>query len=253
MRQPSRTASITVRYGHCSGARGRSTFRPSTTSSIPVISANGEVPEDYDSPWKEALERYFEAFLAFFFPAAHADIDWARGYEFLDTELQQVVRDAELGRRLADKLARVWRKGGQEAWVLAHVEVQGQQQAAFAERMYVYNYRLYDRFHRQVASLAVLADTRPEWRPDAFGYDLWGCRPGIRFPVVKLLDYEARWEELEASANPFAVLVMAHLRTQATRRDPESRLQWKLRLVKGLYDRGFSRSDVLEIFRFIDW
>ena len=28
---------------------------------------------DEDSPWKEVLERYLEAFLAFFFPEAHAD------------------------------------------------------------------------------------------------------------------------------------------------------------------------------------
>jgi len=31
---------------------------------------------DYDSPWKEALEDYFPAFMAFFFPQADADIDW---------------------------------------------------------------------------------------------------------------------------------------------------------------------------------
>jgi hypothetical protein len=30
---------------------------------------------DFDSPWKQVLDRYFKAFLAFFFPAAHADID----------------------------------------------------------------------------------------------------------------------------------------------------------------------------------
>jgi hypothetical protein len=58
---------------------------------------------------------------------------------------------------------------------------------------------------------------------------------------------------LEESWNPFAILVMAHLRTQTTRRNPESRLQWKLRLVKGLYRRGLSREDVLELFRVIDW
>jgi hypothetical protein len=46
---------------------------------------------DYDSPWKEALDRYFELFMAFFFPAAHADIDWKRGYEMLDKELQKIV------------------------------------------------------------------------------------------------------------------------------------------------------------------
>jgi hypothetical protein len=29
------------------------------------------VRDDYDSPWKEALERYFPVFLAWFFPAAY--------------------------------------------------------------------------------------------------------------------------------------------------------------------------------------
>jgi len=40
---------------------------------------------DFDGPWKEALDQYFEAFLAFFFPVAHAEIDWSRGYESLDS------------------------------------------------------------------------------------------------------------------------------------------------------------------------
>ena len=49
---------------------------------------------DFDSPWKEVLELYFRQFVAFFFPDAYKDIDWGRPYEFLDTELRQVVRDA---------------------------------------------------------------------------------------------------------------------------------------------------------------
>jgi hypothetical protein len=46
----------------------------------------GRPATDYDSPWKEALDRYFERCMAFFFPQAHADIDWTRGYEMLDKE-----------------------------------------------------------------------------------------------------------------------------------------------------------------------
>jgi hypothetical protein len=38
--------------------------------------------------------------------AVHAQINWDVEYLFLDKELQQVVRDAELGRRLVDKLVR---------------------------------------------------------------------------------------------------------------------------------------------------
>jgi hypothetical protein len=82
---------------------------------------------------------------------------------------------------------------------------------------------------------------------------LWGCRVGIEFPVVKLRDYAAHWDALEASDNPFAMVVMAHLQARATRRDPEGRLQWKLRLIRRLYERGYARQDVLELLRFIDW
>ena len=57
---------------------------------------------DYDNPWKEALSLYFQPFMAFFFPEIDANINWCRGYEFLDKEFQQVVRDAEIGRREAD-------------------------------------------------------------------------------------------------------------------------------------------------------
>ena len=208
---------------------------------------------DYDSPWKEALERYFEAFMAFFFAQAHRDIEWSRGYEFLDKELHQVTPDAALGRRRVDKLVKVWQKGGEEAWVLVHVEVQSQAEADFAERMYVYNYRLFDRHRRRVASLAVLGDERTEWRPDQFGYALWGCKVGLTFPVVKLLDYREQWPALEESNNPFATVVMAHLKAQETRGDEEERRSWKLFLTRRLYERGYGREDVLHLFRFIDW
>jgi len=191
--------------------------------------------------------------MAFFFPRVYAGVDWRMGYEFLDKELQQVVRDAELGRRLVDKLVRVWRKDGEETWVLVHLEVQGRVDPEFAKRMYEYNYRLFDRYDRQVASLAVLTDRREDWRPDSFGYELWGCEISIRFPVVKLLDYESRWDALEQSTNPFALIVMADLKAQATRRDPEGRLHWKLTLVKMLYQKGYTKEDILELFRFVDW
>jgi hypothetical protein len=97
--------------------------------------------DQFDSPWKDILEAYFEDFMRFFFPKIHADIDWSRGYDFLDQELRQVV----------------------------------------------------------LASLAILGDDRETWRPGPFETDLWGCRAKFEFPTIKLLDYESRWSELEAS------------------------------------------------------
>src|SRR5271168_2202693 len=93
------------------------------------------MPADYDSPWKEALDFYFEPFLELLFPQAHRLIDWSRGYEALDKEFQQVVRESEVGRRYVDKLVKVWTKGGVECWVLIHVEIQTTREEDFPERI----------------------------------------------------------------------------------------------------------------------
>ncbi|MBW4559578.1 MAG: transposase [Mojavia pulchra JT2-VF2] len=212
-----------------------------------------EQSTDYDSPWKEIIELYFPRFLEFFFTLAYDAIDWTRPYEFLDTELQQLEPDAEIGRRFVDKVAKVWLLDGEEAWVLVHVEVQGQYDSQFAERMYTYNYRLFDRHKKRVISLAVLADEQVNWRPSSYSYQLGGCRVSLEFPIAKLLDYEQTWETLEQTTNPFGIIVMAHLKTKATQRNPESRLQWKLSLVRRLFESGYSREDIQELFRFIDW
>src|SRR5947209_3386514 len=118
---------------------------------------------DFDNPWKEALDRYFEAFLALLFP-----------------------------------------------------EVQTAREVEFPKRMYVYNYRIFDRYNKPVASLAVLADDDPGWRPDEFRSSLFGCEAGIRFRPVKLLDFAAYEAALEESTNPFAKVVLAHLKARET-------------------------------------
>jgi hypothetical protein len=52
---------------------------------------------------------------------------------------------------------------------------------------------------------------------------------------------------LEASSNPFAQMVLAHLKTRETHKDPDGRCDWKVRLVGNLYERGFSAKDVREL------
>ena len=89
-------------------------------------------------------------------------------------------------------------------------------------------------------------------RPDRYSNELWGCRVDFQFPRVKLLDYQGRSEVL-ADNNPFAVIVAAHLTTQQTNQDISGRYQGKLRIAKSLYQRGYSRQDILELFRLIDW
>jgi hypothetical protein len=58
---------------------------------------------------------------------------------------------------------------------------------------------------------------------------------------------------LEASRNPFAKVVMIHLRTLETTNDRSTRKVYKLALIKHLYEQGFSREDIINLYALIDW
>ncbi|MBD2770997.1 transposase [Iningainema tapete] len=211
-----------------------------------------EVNANYDQPCKEALGEYFPLFLEFFFPQVYTLIDWSKNPQSLDKELQQITPVSEAGLCVADKLFQVWLPDGQETWILIHVEVQSQEQKNFAKRMYIYNYRAFDLYETPVISLAVLGDEQASWRPSSYGYSYGGCELSLKFPIAKLLDYQTQWENLEQSTNPFATLTMAHLKTKATTAKLQEREQWKWRLVRGLYERGYNRLEITKLFQLID-
>ena len=107
---------------------------------IEMKESKSDTPEydKYDSPWKEAIEQYLPEFLALFFPRIADEIVWEKGYEFLDKELQKVVREAESKERSVDKLVKVWRKPAKqkikETWVFIHIDVQSTRKRNFARR-----------------------------------------------------------------------------------------------------------------------
>ncbi|MGB3654682.1 MAG: DUF4351 domain-containing protein [Rivularia sp. (in: cyanobacteria)] len=208
---------------------------------------------DNDSPWKEILEAYFPQAMQFFFPETAALIDWQRPHKFLDKEFQQIARNAEQGRRYADKLVKVWHIGGEEIWLLIHVEIQGNPEDIFSQRMFSYNLRIFDRFGKPAISLAILCDTDPNWRPNQYSYNYPDTKLNFEFGTVKLLDYRNRWQELENSDNLFAIVVMAHLKTQETSKKLGERKVWKFSLIRRLYELGLQERDIRNLYRFIDW
>ena len=208
---------------------------------------------DYDGPWKEALEHYLRSVLTRCFPAISTAIDWTAGFTFLDKELQKIVRQARLGPQRVDKLVRVRLLTGEEQWILLHVEVASQPYVDLAQRMYQYHHRLEDRFRRPIVSVAILADPEPRWRPDTFHSELLGCEIQFRFPICKLLDLAQDRLALEQSADPAAIVILAHVTALQTRGDMNLRLREKVALTRLLYERGYRREDIEELYRLLDW
>ena len=207
---------------------------------------------DMDGGWKQVIEDYLEDFFRFFFPAVHAEIDFDQPCEHLDKELAKIMLDAAVGDREADQLIQVhWRDGGDEL-VLVHVEVQAQDAANFAERMYVYNTRIWERYRRPVVSLALLIDGDPRFRPDRYVREKLVCRLEFTFLAVKLLDYKTE-AELLTDPSPFAIASLVQLRKLQAGGDVDQRYAFKLALARQLYQRGYNRESVLKLFRFMDY
>jgi predicted transposase YdaD len=211
------------------------------------------VKTDYDSPWKDILESYFQSALELCFPQIARQINWSKGVQLLSKEFQKIVRRSELGRRSVDVLAQVWSVAGQEQWVLLHVEVQAQRDPDFPRRMFDYYSRICQRYNRPVASLAILVDSHPDWKPSSHEQSLWGCKARFEFPVFKLLELANAEAHLLENPNPFAVVVLAQIKALQTSDAVRQRKIWKVTLSKLGHERGYSRRAILDLFAFIDW
>ncbi|GBF54509.1 hypothetical protein N0824_02377 [Microcystis sp. 0824] len=76
---------------------------------------------------------------------------------------------------------KVWLLDNQEIWLLIHIEVQSQYDLKFPQRMFIYNYRAFDLYHKPVISLAILGDESRSWRPDFYQYGLGGSQVRVDF------------------------------------------------------------------------
>jgi predicted transposase/invertase (TIGR01784 family) len=210
---------------------------------------------DEDSAWKQILDAYLKNFIDYCCPKVSKKIDWSHAWTSLDKELDTIVRGNVMGKYICDKLFKVKLKKGGEQWILIHIEVQGKQQDIFAERMFKYAYRIYDKYQKAILSLAVLTDSSPHWRPASFKIGLQNFSYlKSKFMILKILDYQDKQAQLNASTNPFSSIILSQLiAIESKNESPRQRMLVKVSLVKRLYSLGLSREDVLNLLVFIDW
>ncbi len=207
---------------------------------------------DYDSPWKEILDKYLQKFLNLFYSSLHEDIDWNKGYQSLDKELAKIAPGAESGNCIADKVFEVSLKNGTVTTLLIHIEVQGEWQEHFAKRMYVYDYRLFDHYQLPTISIAVLTDTHPNWRPSSYHWQMHNNEKLFRFHSVKLLDY-IQTATKQSKQDLFKVLIYVHFEAKACANDDKNRFQGKFKILRYILSLGLQSEEVRQLIRFIDW
>ncbi len=207
---------------------------------------------EFDNPWKQVAEDFFPELVAFFLPDAYLDIDWRKPAMSLDKDLPKEESEDVVGDRRADKLFQVTTLAGDPLIVFVHIEFQNEVDHDLPERMYIYNYRIYNKHRVPVVSLAILGDTNPDWRPDRYETECWGCTLCFRFRMFKLMDLLAAREQLEAHDNAFGLIILAHLAAKMTRNRQEQRFEEKLAVAKVLLGKKCDLKRFYGIIRFID-
>lgn len=190
-----------------------------------------------DTLWKGIIEDLIDDVLRFFFPENVALIDFERGFEFLDKELEQLLPASDAQLRRADKLIKAWHKSGEEHWFLFHVEVQGYADPDFAKRMFQSAYRIQDRYERPITALAIYTDSQKKFHVNEYRYEFWGTEIIYRFNTFALPDHSP--EELAASDHVFAiVLEAARMGLRRSVKD-DVLMNIKLSIVRRLVERGY--------------
>ena len=188
------------------------------------------------------------------FPKLFYQIDWDRGWIFLDKELQAITKESETGRRHIDSLVKIFLGDGTERWILLLLEIQHRKETIFSERMFIYTTRCYDKFRRPIIACALLADENFHWRPNHYELNTSGSSLRLEFLTCKLLDFEHKRNELERSKNPFATILLCQLEEIKFKgKGVNERFNLKIRMIRRLLSKGFTRKSIYFIFQFIDY
>jgi predicted transposase YdaD len=202
---------------------------------------------------KSAFEEFFPDLLRFFYPDEVKAFDFDRNIEFLDKELREITPETSKkgGNRYVDLLARCYLKNGREEWILVHIEIQGKNQQKFAERMFEYWYRIYDRYKVNVASLAVFTGSKKEALPSQFSKSYLRTHVAFEFPVYHIFDHTE--EELLAMENPFSIVIVAAQKASMRGKVPEQELSGqRLILAKELINKGiYDHEKIIKFLTFL--
>jgi len=215
-----------------------------------------------DSAWKEIIEKFFEELLELLFPDIHDAIDFRKPPEFLNTEMRPIAPFNNMGDRAADVLVKVQLKNGTYSYIriFIHIEVQAEPREYFMERMYIYNYRYFDKrleIGTPVISLAILTDDDDNYRPNEYRVSFCDFELRMKIPIVKIMDF--KWkkehrERLEKATGPMALIIKAQIKSiELKKAGEDTRYEAVKELIRECYRAGYSSDDIYPVMKFIEW
>ncbi len=205
-----------------------------------------------DILWKAILEDIFDDFLCFFYPNANEIFDFARGFEYLDKELEQLFppEEDQYEPRYVDKLVKVYTKEGQEECILVHIEVKGYADKYFSKRMFTYYSRILDKYDKQITAFAIFTDDDPNFLINKFERDYLGTKLTYTYNTYKIIEQPD--DILLKSNNPFAlVAITVKTALQGKQMEEWKLYDLKLDLARRLLDKKIPKEKIRSLMNFL--
>ena len=210
-------------------------------------------PLNQDSPWKDTIDQFTRSLLEVTFPEVAAGIDWSVQPESLEQELREITPESEVGAKRVDKLLKVRLLNGTDQWLYLHIEVQMHYDPDLPKRLFIYHYRIFDKYGVSPLTLVILGDPSRKWRPTSYHYQSLGCGITFRFLICKTIDFEGKLDDPRYRHQKALFIIAAHLGTQQHRENPQQLSAYRLELTVKFHNEGYSLSDNHLLHHLIDW
>lgn len=199
---------------------------------------------DHDRLFKELITTFFIEFVRLFLPDVAQYLDPA-SIEFLDKEIFTDV--ASGSRHEVDILVKARFLGFGAGCFLIHVENQASPLADFAERMFRYMARLFEKFRLPIFPVALFSFDHPV-RPETDRFQ-------ISFPGMTVIDFRFRviqlnrlnWRDFLRNPNPVAAALMTKMHIE-----PEDRPRVKMECLRMLATLKLDKARSMLISAFME-
>jgi hypothetical protein len=128
------------------------------------------------------IQAFTEEFIAFFLPTLYPLVDFSKPPEFLEQELAKLAADTERsGKKITDKLIKLYLKNGEEQFVLVHIEVEGDAPSAYSKEIFKYYYRALDQHEVDIATIVVYVGDKVPKRHNVYTRHFHGTELTFKF------------------------------------------------------------------------
>jgi hypothetical protein len=121
------------------------------------------------------------------------------------------------------------------------------------KRLFIYHYRIFDKYGVSPITLAILGDSSRKWRPTSYQYQSLGCGITFLFRICKTIDFKGKLDDPRYRHQQALFIIAAHLGTQQYRQNPQQLSAYRLELTVKFHNEDYPLSDNHLLHHLIDW